>query len=236
MKPIIFNFNNYIEKNPIAQFCVEKYPEKTILTEKDLHDEIMSLKHSKWAYEKGLYNFVGDELRLYLSTLSDDFVYVDGDCWVRNLEKLKMDSCCLEKDGNVNDGSYFRANKDTKWTKHWVDVYENKDIGALVNYSVHKMYPTTVPCQQLDYTHYYTSFFGRIKKRHPGSTLCYTIFPDRAQKEIMMGHDVLLLCTSVGDIYYCAYKATLYRYFIMPMDLLKAQMKNIGITLVNLDV
>ena len=52
----------------------------------------------------------------------------------------------------------------------------------------------------------------------------------------MMGHDVLLLCTSVGDTYYCTYKATLYRYFIMPMDLLKAQMKSIGITLVNLDV
>lgn len=235
MAPVIFNFNNYIEKNPVAQFCVEKYPEKTILTEKDLHDEIMSLKHSKWAYEKGLYNFVGDELRLYLSTISDDFTYVDGDCWVRNLEKLKMDSCCLEKDGNINDGSYFRANKDTKWTKHWVDVYETEDIKDMVNYTMHLKYPTEIQVQRLDYTHYYTSFFGRLKKRHPGSTLCYTMFHDRAMKEIMMGHDVLWLNTRIGDIYYSNMKATLYQYHIMPMDVLIDQFKSVGVTLINLD-
>lgn len=236
MTPVIFNFNNYIEQNPIAQFCVEKYPEKTILTENDLKDEIMSLRHSRWAYENGKYNYVGDELRLYLSTLSDDFVYVDGDCWVRDLEKLKMDSCCLEKGGEVNDGSYFRANKNTKWTKHWVDVYENNGIFEMVNYEVHKKFPTTLPVQQLNYNHYYTSFFGRLKKKHIGSTLCYTLFADRAMKEVMVGRDVLWLGPSVGDTYYTNFKATLYRYFLIPMDLLEAQMKSIGIKLINLDV
>lgn len=235
MKPIIFNFNNYIEKNPIAQFCVEKYPEKTILTEKDLKDEIMSLKHSKWAYENGLYNFVGDELRLYLSTISDDFVYVDGDCWVRDLNRLKMNNCCLEQDGHINDGSFFRANKNTKWTKYWLDVYEKEEIGPMVNYEVHDKYPTNVQTQRLDYTHYYTSFFSRLKRRHAGSTLCYTMFADRAQKELMAGRDVLWLQTQIQDIYYTAFKATLYKYLFLPIDVLQRQFESIGIKLISLD-
>lgn len=235
MEPVIFNFNNYIEQNPVAQFCVEKYPEKTILTEKDLHDEIMSLKHSKWAYENGQWGFVGDELRLYLSTISDDFIYIDGDSWVRDLNRLKMNCCCLEQDGHKNDGSFFRANKNTKWTKHYLDVYENNDIGATVNYEVHEKFPTNIQTQRLDYTHYYTSFFRRLKQRHPGTTLCYTLFADRAQKEIMAGRDVLWLQTQIQDIYYTAFKSTLYKYLFLPMDVLENQFKSIGIKLINLD-
>ena len=232
----IFNFNNFIEKNPIAQFCLEKNQgDKQILTEKDLKDEIMSLKHSKWAYENNKWSFVGDELRLYLSTLSNDFTYIDGDCWVRDIEKLKMNSCCVERDGNINDGSYFRANKDTEWTKKWIDVYEKEDIKDMINYTMHSKYPVDIQVQHLNYTHYYLSMFSRLKKRHIGSTLCYTMFRDRAMREILKGNDVLWLNASIGDIYYSNFKCTLYQYHIMPMDILERQFKSIGIKLISLD-
>lgn len=232
----IFNFNNFIEKNPLVQWVVDKYPEKTILTEKDLHDEIMSLKHAKWAYENQKWSFMGDELRLYLSTISDDFTYCDADSWVRDLEKLKMHSCCIEADRNINDGSYFRANKDTKWTKYWLNVYETENVKDMINYEMHMKYPTEIPVQHLNYTHYYLSMFSRLKKRHIGSTLCYTMFYDRAMKEILKGNDVLWLNTRIGDIYYQNMGATLYQYHILPMDVLEAQFQSIGIKLINLDV
>jgi hypothetical protein len=151
-----------------------------------------------------------------------------------------MDSVCLEGDGNINDGSYFRGNKDTEWVKHYYDVYQNMspDEYNTINYEVHKKYPFTFPTQKLEFTHFYTSWFNRISKKLTSPTLCYTMFRDRAAVEIMKGRDVIWFCTYPSDTYYSKYNAHLYQYYFIPIDLFQEQLDYTAqrhITLINLD-
>ena len=141
--------------------CFEKQPRR-ILTEKDLLPYIMNLRHSKWAWENKLYNYVGDELRLYLASISDDFLYIDADVVVENIKDIKMD-CCPR---NKNNGTYFRANKNTEWVKYYLDIYETEEIGKATNMMVFDRYPYPIPLQNdIKYCHYFTSFWERWKKR-----------------------------------------------------------------------
>lgn len=240
MKEVNIICINHYEENPIVQFCLDKYQSKNIITEKEVRECLPHCKHSKWAFENQRWNFVGDQIRLFLAMQSNDFTYVDGDSWVRNLDLLKIDSVCLENDGNINDGSYFRANKDTEWVKHYYEIYNKitENEYTLVNYDIHKKYPTTFPTQKLNYTHFYTSWFNRISKKLTSPTLCYTMFRDRAQQEIMKGHNVLWFCPSAGDTYYSKYNAILWQYTFCPIDLFNAQLDySCGrhVSLINLD-
>lgn len=155
-----FVFNAY-EKNPIARMCLEKQP-RHILSEKELLPIIMKLRHSKWAYENKQWSFVGDELRLYLASISDDFLYVDADCIIDNPEDIKM-NCCPP---NLNNGTFFRANKNTEWVKYYLDIYEKNEIKNTVNYVLFQQYPYRIPIQNnIRYTHFFTSFWERWKNR-----------------------------------------------------------------------
>lgn len=159
--PVSFVFNGY-ENNPIVKMCLEKQP-RHILTEKDLLPIIQKLRHSKWAWDNKQWNFVGDELRLYLASQSDDFLYIDADAIIENPEDIKMDHC----PANFNNGTFFRANKDTAWVKYYLDVYENNDIGQQTNMRVFQRYPYVIPTQDnILYRHYFTSFWERWHNRN----------------------------------------------------------------------
>ena len=155
-----FLFNGY-ENNPIVRMCLEKQP-RHILTEKELLPIIRTLKHSKWAYENNKWSFVGDELRLYLATQSEDFCYIDADVIIENPEDILMDHC----PANLNNGTFFRANKNTEWCKYYLDIYESKNIKCQVNYALFKAHPHYIPVQNnIRYKHYFTSFWERWKNR-----------------------------------------------------------------------
>lgn len=155
-----FLFNGY-ENNPIVRMCLEKQPRR-ILTEKELLPIIRILKHSNWAYENNKWSFVGDELRLYLATQSEDFCYIDADVVIENPEDILMDHCPV----NLNNGTFFRANKNTEWCKYYLDIYESRNIKCQVNYALFKAYPHYIPVQDnIRYTHYFTSFWERWKRR-----------------------------------------------------------------------
>ena len=155
-----FLFNGY-ENNPIVKKCIEIQP-RQILTLSDLLPIIKTLKHSRWAYENQLWSFVGDELRLYLASISDDFIYIDGDVTIENPEDIKID--CVPP--NLNNGTFFRANKNTEWVKYYLNLYETEDIGSMVNYAVFRKWPFPMPTQDnIIYKHYFTSFWERYKKR-----------------------------------------------------------------------
>lgn len=171
---VSFCFNGY-ENNPIVKMCLAKCPRRT-LTEQDLIPIIQKLKHSKWCWDNQYWSFVGDELRLYLAAHSDDFIYIDADVVINNPEDIKMDCCPPDK----NNGSFFRANKNTTWVKYYLDIYESKDIGRQTNCEVFSRYPFEIPTQQgIDYVHYYTSFWERWKHRNPKvkHTMLYDIDP-----------------------------------------------------------
>ena len=155
-----FIFNGY-ENNPIVKRCLEANT-RQILTLSDLLPIILKLKHSRWAYENQKWSFIGDELRLYLASISDDFIYVDADVIIENPEDIKMD--CMPS--TLNNGTYFRANKNTEWVKYYLNIYETENIGNLVNFRVFEKWPFPIPTQDnIKYTHYFTSFFDRYNKR-----------------------------------------------------------------------
>lgn len=145
ISPVIFNFNDYL-KNPIADFCVSKYPSKTVYTLDDLQPEIQKLRHSKWAIENNLPSYVGDQLRLHLATLQDNFLYVDADCYVSDFSELISSKNCTEyiqASDIINNGTFFYSDKDCRFNKYYLDLYEKlpeKEM-YLCNYQVFKKYP-----------------------------------------------------------------------------------------------
>ena len=73
----LLNISNYIE-NPIANFCISKYEHKKIYTLDDVMPDIQKLKHSKYVLEHNCgMSLLGDQLRLYLASKQDNFLYVD---------------------------------------------------------------------------------------------------------------------------------------------------------------
>lgn len=164
-----FNFYNY-DKNPIVEYCLSFYKDKQLLSLNDCLADILRLRYSRFCYENDYKSYIGDELRLYYASISDDFIYVDCDSLVKNINELKMNYACPTKN-QVNEGSYFRANKNTQWIKHYLDVYENNEIGKKGNITVHNIFPFEIPTQKLDYVHFYTSCFNRFPKQ---DTIYYT--------------------------------------------------------------
>ena len=160
-----FNFFDY-HKNPIVQWIMGFYNDIQILTLSDCMSDIMKLRHSRLSLENDKKSFIGDELRLYYASISNDFIYVDSDCLVQNINELDMNCVCLDEKGKTNDGSYFRANSETEWVRYYLKIYETKDVGRLCNYQVHKAYPTYIPTQKLEHDHFFINRFSRFPKQN----------------------------------------------------------------------
>lgn len=170
----IFNFFNYTN-NPIVKYTVNQYKDKQVLTLDDCMPDIMKLRHSKFCYENNLRSRIGNQLRLYYASISDDFIYVDADSLVYNIDDLEMGNCAPAS-LNYNDGSYFRANKETDWVKYYVDLYQtNTTIGDIGNEMVYSRYKYKVPTQKLNFVHFYVSCFNKFARNNPDLTeILYT--------------------------------------------------------------
>lgn len=142
----LFNFNNYFD-NPIVDFCVSQYKNKTVYTLDDLMPEIQKLKHSKWALEQNMLSFVGDELRLYLSTLENDFFYVDADVYLTDLPKILENKNCTDYISDkkfINNGTFFYSNKNCEFNNYYLDIYENVlpvESYNTINVEIFRQYP-----------------------------------------------------------------------------------------------
>lgn len=177
----IFDFYNY-SNNPIVQFCLSKYIDKQILSIDDCLQDILKLKHSQYCYDNDFRVRIGNELRLYYASISDDFIYVDADSWVENIEDLKMNHCYGEIiQGRLiyNDGSYFRANKNTDWVNYYVNIYENNEIGNKGTSIVYCKFPYKIPTQKLNHTHFYISCFNRFARNFPLTEKIYYTYDYR---------------------------------------------------------
>jgi len=171
---VTFNFFDY-HNNPIVRWIMGMYNDVQVLTIEDCLPDIMKLRHSRLSYEQNKRSFIGDELRLFYASQAKDFVYVDSDCLVYQIEKLKMHHVCQDARGRTNDGSFFRANAETEWVQHYLRVYETKDVGWHCNYDVHRMFPTSIPVQQLEHDHFFLNRFDRFPKV---DTVYYTYDPE----------------------------------------------------------
>lgn len=83
-----FNFNNYLENNPIAQECVNSWKRVMpnakikIWTLDDVMDIVNKYKFSKLAYENNLGSYIGDTVRVHLATNTETFLYMDLDTFL----------------------------------------------------------------------------------------------------------------------------------------------------------
>lgn len=123
--PVIFNFYDYL-KNPIADFCVSKYPSKTILTLDDVLSDIQKLRHSKWALENDKRSYIGDQLRLYLASKQDNFLYVDADCFIPDFTEILANKNCTDfipEQGIINNGTFFYTDKNCEFNNYYLNLY-----------------------------------------------------------------------------------------------------------------
>lgn len=186
---VIFNFNDYL-KNPIADFCTSAYKSKMIYTLNDLMDIIQSLKHSKWALENKKMSYIGDQLRLYLATLEDDFLYVDADCYIpeEEMKKILQYKNCSDYNKRlkqINNGTFFHSNKDCRFNKYYLELYNNipeKEYGYPNMIIFHK-YPFEMKdgwsgdlkLLENKTRHFYLSNFYLFNKHYPNiDTIYYT--------------------------------------------------------------
>ena len=145
VSPVIFDFYDYL-KNPIADFCVSQYKSKTVYTLDDLLPEIQNLKHSKWALENDLRSYIGDQLRLKLATEKDDFLYIDADVYVPDMDIILSNKNCTDfvpGKNIINNGTFFYTDKDCRFNSFYLEIYDNLDVKdyRLCNYGVFKKYP-----------------------------------------------------------------------------------------------
>ena len=188
--PVIFNFYDYL-KNPIADFCVSKYPSKTILTLDDVLPDIQKLRHSKWALENDKRSYIGDQLRLYLASKQDNFLYVDADCFIPDFTEILANKNCTDfipEQGIINNGTFFYTDKNCEFNNYYLNLYETvleKDFW-MCNYAFFNKHPFKQNFQEkksgdmnlldtVESRHFLLNVFYRFKKQYPDlDTIHYT--------------------------------------------------------------
>lgn len=153
----IFNFNNYIEQ-PLVKYCfnnnIKKLEAKNcsvkVYTLEDVLPIIRTLRHSNYFYRANKLSFVVDQLRLKLASECDDFLYLDGDVFLVDLDKILSYPNCTEiiiKGALINNGTYFHSQKDCEFNKYYFDLYQNntkslvKNGNGYTNYEVFFRFP-----------------------------------------------------------------------------------------------
>lgn len=200
IKPVIFNFFDYL-KNPIADFCVSNYKQKTIYTLDDLIPEIQNLNHSKWALEKNYRSYIGDQLRLKMATETDDFFYVDADVFIPDVTEILAHKNCTDfiLNGNIiNNGTFFYTDKDCRFNSYYLDIYNNlpKAYYHFCNYSIFKKYPFELDLPNkksgdmnlLDNNktrHFLLNLFYRFAETHKDIDIIYYTKNPRMKKPII---------------------------------------------------
>ncbi len=241
---------NHFSENPIVQDCIRNTKEvfkqdvQILTLEKDLKDMVKHCRQAQWALDTNHKSFVFDQIRLLLAIENKEFNYMDLDASY-NLDGIRPNACALEHDGEINNGSWQKSVQNCKWNKYFFDLYQSCPEKELeeVNYNFIAKYLKDAP-KDMKYIrdvpgyHRYLSWFGRLAKSLKSPCIYYTLFWDRAVKELYKGHDVIWLNTAASQTYFSKYNATIWRYFIIPMDLFQAQLDySCGrhISLINLD-
>lgn len=119
----IFDFNEFSKKNPIVEACIERtkslFNNVHVYNEHELMGLIMKLPHSKYHFEKGHWSFVGDQLRLYLATQHENFLYVDADVYIKRLSNIKPNM--IGEAGN--EGTFFWKVGNNEFVNHYLQWY-----------------------------------------------------------------------------------------------------------------
>lgn len=190
---VTFDFFDYC-KNPIAEFCISKNKDIKVYTLEDMMPYIQQLPHSKKCLDLGVKISIGNQLRLYLSTLEDDFLYVDADCFLpeSSIEEIKKYKNCVyynPRFDKIENGTFFHSDKDCEFNKFYLEKYNelgNEPIFRRIN--IFKEYPYKVDRENLmsgdmkllkpDIRHFFISNFYKFKNANPDISVVRYSFED----------------------------------------------------------
>lgn len=190
---VTFDFFDYC-KNPIAEFCISKNKDIKVYTLEDMMPYIQQLPHSKKCLDLGVKISIGNQLRLYLSTLEDNFLYVDADCFLpeNSIEEIKKYKNCVyynPRFDKIENGTFFHSDKDCEFNKFYLEKYNelgNEPIFRRVN--IFKEYPYKVDRENLmsgdmklvkpDIRHFFISNFYKFKNANPDISVVRYSFED----------------------------------------------------------
>ena len=124
---ITFDFFDY-GKNPLAEFCIANNKGLKVYTLDDMMPYIEKCPFSKRCLDLGVNISIGNQLRLYLSTLEDDFMYVDADCFLpeSSVAEIKSYKNCVYFNpafNKIENGTFFHSDKDCRFNKFYFDKY-----------------------------------------------------------------------------------------------------------------
>lgn len=183
---VTFNFFDYC-KNPIAAYCISKNKDIKVYTLEDMMPYIEKLPHSKKCLDLGIKISIGNQLRLYLSTLEDNFLYVDADCFLpeESLSEIeKYDNCVYynKKFDKIENGTFFHSNKDCEFNKFYLEKYnELGNQNGFKKLNIFKEYPYKKDIEKMvsgdmklikpDIRHFFISNFYKFKNCNPDSSV-----------------------------------------------------------------
>ena len=122
---VTFDFFDY-GKNPIAAYCISHNKDIKVYTLDDMMPYIEKLPHSKKCLDLGVKISIGNQLRLYLSTLEDDFLYIDADCFLpeSSIEEIKKYKNCVyynQRFDKIENGTFFHSDKDCRFNRFYLE-------------------------------------------------------------------------------------------------------------------
>lgn len=187
MQVTIFNFYDYL-KNPIAEYCTTGYRNPIIYTLDDLMPVVQKLKHSKWALENKKLSFIGDQLRLYLASKKDNFLYVDADCYIPDFKEILDNKNCTSLEFSksaINNGTFFYSDSNCRFNKYYLDLYDKlpESQYSCVNSTIFKKFPFELDLEKhisgdmklltIEKRHFLLNTFYRFKNSYPNTDIIY---------------------------------------------------------------
>lgn len=192
IRMVSFNFFNYIE-NPIANFCAEQNKDLEVYNLEDMMPYIQELPNSKVCLLQGRKVAIGNQLRLYLSTLYDNFTYVDLDVFLCDeaISEIEKYENCIYYNKSVNiiePGTFFHSHKNCKFIRFYLDKYSDITSGNF-DPNIFAKYPYELDlknCMSGDMhlikpniRHFYISNFYQFKNYNPNIGIIKYTFNDK---------------------------------------------------------
>ena len=219
---VSFNFFNYIE-NPIANFCAKQNKNLEIYSLEDMMPYIQKLPNSKACLLQNKKTSIGNQLRLYLSTLYNNFTYVDLDVFLydETISEIEKYENCIYYNSlikKIEPGTFFHSNKNCKFIKFYLDKYSTI-TSKILNPYIFAKYPYELDLKNLisgdmhlikpNIRHFYISNFYRFKNSNPNiSIIKYTFNNNIITEEPIFWQlnntldDIKLSFNGVSSIYY----------------------------------
>ena len=179
---VTFDFFDY-GKNPIVNYCMSHNKNLEVYTLDDMMPYIEKLPHSKKCLDMGINVSIGNQLRLYLSTLEDDFLYVDADCLLpeESINEIKSYKNCVyfnPKINKIENGTFFHSDKDCRFNKFYFDKYTElakepgfKKINMFSTFPFERTVDSTMSGDMKlikpGVKHFFVSNFYKFKKAFP---------------------------------------------------------------------